>query len=375
MNGVAEGAFRRHYQHVYGFFRRRVRDPHRAEELTQDVFAAAAAGLPKPKEGDPPVLAWLYTVARRRFVDESRRLSRERRPKDLPARTTSDYGPFVARALREALGELPGGHSQVVVLKLLRGTDLCGDRSRGRPHRGRGQDAFQARARDAARRADREGDRAMTIRDREVLEELRDDPELLALADAVVETQRLRRRTPIGALTAVAVAAAALFALVLASPWDRGGGERASVLDRALAAIETRGRVVHMTIRFEEAGGRRFSPVITESFYDGQTGLVRVISRSDGKTLADYTTKASEDEFVMFPGLLEGADYYREALSSGRAKVVGSGVWRGRPVHWVRLEGRGGPGSPRSGSLARVLSRSCSEPSIPTVRRPASRRP
>ena len=121
MNGVAEGAFRRHYQHVYGFFRRRVRDPHRAEELTQDVFVAAVAGLPKAKEGDPPVLAWLYTVARRRFLDESRRLSREHRPNDLPARTTSDYGPFVAWELREALGELPRGLSQVVVMKLLRG--------------------------------------------------------------------------------------------------------------------------------------------------------------------------------------------------------------------------------------------------------------
>jgi RNA polymerase sigma-70 factor, ECF subfamily len=120
VNGVAEGAFRRHFQLVYGFFRGRVRDPHRADELTQDVLAAAAAGLPEPKEGDPPVLVWLYTVARQRFVDESRRLSRERRPKDLPARTTSLYGPFVATALREALGELPGGHSQVVVLKLLR---------------------------------------------------------------------------------------------------------------------------------------------------------------------------------------------------------------------------------------------------------------
>jgi hypothetical protein len=50
-----------------------------------------------------------------------------------------------------------------------------------------------------------------------VLEELRDDPELLALADAVVETQRLRRRRiPLGALTAVAVAAAILFVLLLA---------------------------------------------------------------------------------------------------------------------------------------------------------------
>jgi hypothetical protein len=63
----------------------------------------------------------------------------------------------------------------------------------------------------------------MIKRDREVLEELRDDPELLAIADAVVETQRLRRRTPFGALTAVALAAAALFVLALVSPWDRGG--------------------------------------------------------------------------------------------------------------------------------------------------------
>lgn len=125
MNGVAEGAFRRHYQHVYGFFRRRVRDPHRAEELTQDVFTAAAAGLAEPRPGDPPVLAWLYTVARRRFVDETRKVSRERRV-DLPApRSSPDYGPFVARALRESLGQLPRGHSHVVVLKLLRGMSFA----------------------------------------------------------------------------------------------------------------------------------------------------------------------------------------------------------------------------------------------------------
>ena len=121
VNGVAEGAFRRHYQHVYGYLRRRVRDPHRAEELTQDVFAAAAAGLPDAEK------------ATRRFSPGSTpsrggaswtRRRRQRREKrvDLPeARSSSDYGPFVARALREALGALPGGQSQVVVLKLLRG--------------------------------------------------------------------------------------------------------------------------------------------------------------------------------------------------------------------------------------------------------------
>lgn len=126
MNGVAEGAFRRHYDHVYGFFRRRVGDPNRAEELTQDVFAAAAAGLPEPRPGDPPVLAWLYTVARRRFVDEARRRGRERRLAELiPGRSSSDYGPFVARAVHDALGRLPGGQSRVVVLKLLRGLSFA----------------------------------------------------------------------------------------------------------------------------------------------------------------------------------------------------------------------------------------------------------
>ena len=183
----------------------------------------------------------------------------------------------------------------------------------------------------------------MSIRDREVLETLRDDPELLALADAVVETQSLRRVRPFGAVAAVVLAAAALFLLVLASPWDRGG-DSGSVLDRALAAIDTSGPVTHMTIRFEEGGGKAFSPVTNEAFYDKERGLVRVVSRNAGDTVADYTTRASEDEFALFPGLLEGAEYYRRALSSGTARIVGEGTWRGRAVHWLRLQRLGGPG-------------------------------
>ena len=121
MNGAAEGAFRRHYGHVYGYFRRRVGDPGRAEELTQDVFAAAASSLPTERPGDPPVLVWLYAVARRRFADEARRRARERRLTGiLPRRSSSDYTP-VAGALREALAALPGGQSRVVLLKLVRG--------------------------------------------------------------------------------------------------------------------------------------------------------------------------------------------------------------------------------------------------------------
>jgi len=54
-------------------------------------------------------------------VDETRRQQREKRVNLPETRSSSDYGPFVARALREALGALPGGQSQVIVLKLLRG--------------------------------------------------------------------------------------------------------------------------------------------------------------------------------------------------------------------------------------------------------------
>ena len=188
----------------------------------------------------------------------------------------------------------------------------------------------------------------MTIRDREVLEELRDEPELLALADALVETQRLRRVRPLGALTAVALAAAALFLLVLASPWDRG--TETPLLERALAAVPARGPVAHLTVRIEVTRGKRtFSPVTTEGFYDKQQRLVRLISRSEGKVLADYTTVGVEDEFSLFPGLLEGAAFYRQALASGTARVVGKGVWQGHPVYWLRLNGGGGAGHLRIG--------------------------
>ena len=122
MNGIAEGAFRRHYGHVYRYLNRRLQDPARAEELAQEVFAAAAKDLPDEAEGGPPALAWLYTVARRRFADEARRRGRERRLVGLlKARRAAEYGPQLTSDLREALERLPTGQRAVVVLKLLRG--------------------------------------------------------------------------------------------------------------------------------------------------------------------------------------------------------------------------------------------------------------
>ena len=182
----------------------------------------------------------------------------------------------------------------------------------------------------------------MSTRDREVLNLLRDEPELLAIADAVAETQHAPRRLrPFRALAAVTVAAAAIFVLVLASPWDRSGN--GTVLERALAAIDSQGPVLHLTMRIDFTHAQETSPaIVTESFYDKDKHLVRMVSRSGDKIESDYTTSAAEDEFSSFPGLLDQADYYRKALANGQAKLVGKGEWQGRPVYWVELEKGGG---------------------------------
>lgn len=116
-----ERAFRRHYGEIYRYVRRRTRDEHEAEELTQQVFADAAASL--RCDGRPPI-AWLYAVARRRFADAARRNSRRAavsvRPDD-----QVEYGPSVAASLRAAFGRLPATQREVVVLKLLRGASFA----------------------------------------------------------------------------------------------------------------------------------------------------------------------------------------------------------------------------------------------------------
>jgi RNA polymerase sigma-70 factor (ECF subfamily) len=126
MQGVtdpSERAFRRHYAEIYRYVRRHSRDEHQAEDLTQQVFADAAASL--RCDGRPPI-AWLYAVAKRRFADAARRDSRRRAAvADVRPETEQDYGPSVAASLRAAFGRLPSSQRDVVVLKLLRGASFA----------------------------------------------------------------------------------------------------------------------------------------------------------------------------------------------------------------------------------------------------------
>ena len=127
MDDPAGSAFRRHYAQVFRYVRRRADSHEEAEDLAQAVFADASERLRDFEPGAPPVLAWLYTVARRRLADRGR-LAR-RAPQTIAAldlvrlesTEQQPYGPRVAEALRHAIEALPPGQRQVVVLKLLEG--------------------------------------------------------------------------------------------------------------------------------------------------------------------------------------------------------------------------------------------------------------
>src|SRR5439155_16396953 len=118
-------SYRRHFDDVYRFVRREVTAAE-AEDLTQEVFAAAAAALLDARVEAPPPLAWLYTVARRRLVDVARRRvsSESPSPNDRPADERT-YGPQVGRELAAAFGQLTDAQRRVIVLKLFDGRSFA----------------------------------------------------------------------------------------------------------------------------------------------------------------------------------------------------------------------------------------------------------
>jgi RNA polymerase sigma factor (sigma-70 family) len=72
-----EAFYRTHVEAVERFVVRRVRDPHRAADLTAEVFLAAieSADGYRPARGKP--VAWLYGVARHVLAADRRRHGRE----------------------------------------------------------------------------------------------------------------------------------------------------------------------------------------------------------------------------------------------------------------------------------------------------------
>ncbi|HKN63421.1 MAG TPA: sigma-70 family RNA polymerase sigma factor [Gaiellaceae bacterium] len=129
MTDPAAEAFERHYGNVYRFVRRHGTGREEAEDLTQEVFAAAVSALDEARVESPPPLRWLYTVAQRRLIDAARR--GRLRPvttaayDEEPGADEAAYGWEVAEALARAVAELPDSQRRVVVAKLWEGRSLA----------------------------------------------------------------------------------------------------------------------------------------------------------------------------------------------------------------------------------------------------------
>lgn len=117
-NELVELAFRSHRDEIYRYFLRRTRSYVDAEDLTQRVFADAAAALPAARPDS--VLAWLYRVAQRRFVDYAR-ARRFEVPLDDEMPRETEYGAALAAPITAAVKRLSTDQRAVVVKKLFEG--------------------------------------------------------------------------------------------------------------------------------------------------------------------------------------------------------------------------------------------------------------
>jgi hypothetical protein len=151
---------------------------------------------------------------------------------------------------------------------------------------------------------------------------------------------RRRRGWVVRRAALLAAAVAAVAAVVLATPF--GDEENVDVLGRALAAVGE-GPVLHVVLEEEwggvlvdlETGERSRLRGERELWYDPERG-VRDVSRLGGVVERDLARPAGElaEHETKILAFLTG---YREALESGRARVVGEGVVHGEPVYWIRI--------------------------------------
>jgi hypothetical protein len=228
--------------------------------------------------------------------------------------------------------------------------------------------------------------------DHEVLDLLADDPELLALADAVAAARREpepARRFPGRKLLATAAVLAAAVALAVVAPWN---ASHSTLVDRAIAAIGD-GPVLHAITRETTpggglttvdlaTGGRTSAEVVLEQeiWYDPGHGLAHTISRQNGRLtddvlqtpeggfssegpvitcawIARHPVEATKERVScrfdgdngttprdvpepppsVDPALAGFLTQYRDALASGGARKTGEGVVDGTPVYWLSI--------------------------------------
>ncbi len=110
--------YENHFDRVYAFIARRVRDRYEAQDLTSEVFHQALANLNRYNWRGVPFAAWLFRIASNAIVDRSRRVNRERDilmkqdPEDISLQESENHA-----RLFQSVGGLPPDQRRVIVLR------------------------------------------------------------------------------------------------------------------------------------------------------------------------------------------------------------------------------------------------------------------
>lgn len=102
------------YERIYRYCYFRLRDQHRAEDVTQETFLRWLSS--DTYRDTEQTLRYLYTIARNLCIDEGRRPSAESLPENLPAEPDD---PLLSQALRSELDGLPPEDRELVLLRVV----------------------------------------------------------------------------------------------------------------------------------------------------------------------------------------------------------------------------------------------------------------
>ncbi|HKR63958.1 MAG TPA: sigma-70 family RNA polymerase sigma factor [Thermoanaerobaculia bacterium] len=111
-----DALYEEHFDRIYAYVVRRVRDRAAAQDITSEVFHQALANLKKFEWRGVPFASWLYRIASNAIVDHFQRTSREIEQTTEPAQ--DDFDVIEQRAaLFRSVDRLPVDQRRVIVAR------------------------------------------------------------------------------------------------------------------------------------------------------------------------------------------------------------------------------------------------------------------